>query len=83
VNPLEITCQDLSLLETDYLEGVLDDEDQLQIELHLTFCADCVNHLDHLRRTVAALGAVLVDPLTDRRRDWLIGQLGGRRAIGR
>jgi anti-sigma factor RsiW len=75
VNPVDITCQDLSILETDYLEGLLDRDDRLEIELHLTFCTDCVNHLDHLRRTIAALGAVLVDPLTDRRRDWLRSQL--------
>lgn len=79
MNPFELSCQDLSAQETDYLEGLLEDEEQLQIELHLTFCADCVNHLDQLRRTVAALGTILVDPLVDRRRDWLLGQLADRR----
>jgi anti-sigma factor RsiW len=65
---LDVTCRDLTFLDSDYLEGVLDDDDQLLLELHFTVCPDCVNHIDHLRRTVAAIGSLLVTPLPGDRR---------------
>lgn len=54
--PVPLACQELVELVTEYLEGALDPEEQVRLELHLSMCEACVMYLDQLRGTVAILG---------------------------
>jgi len=52
----EITCMELIEAITDYLEGTMQEAERRRFEAHLEGCPDCVNYLEQMRQTVAALG---------------------------
>jgi hypothetical protein len=52
---LEIACQEFVELVTDHLEGVLPPEVERAVTGHLALCDPCVQYLDQIRRTTAAL----------------------------
>jgi anti-sigma factor RsiW len=51
-----VTCEQLVEALTDYLEGVLDDEQRGEIERHIVFCRGCATYVDQMRHTVALVG---------------------------
>ena len=53
-----ITCQQLTEVITDYLEGVMPLERRAAFEAHLAICPGCVTYLEHMRQTVAATRAL-------------------------
>jgi anti-sigma factor RsiW len=52
---LEIACQEFVELVTDHLEGVLPPEVERAVREHLALCEPCVEYLEQIRRTTAAL----------------------------
>jgi anti-sigma factor RsiW len=65
VDPL--VCREFVQLVTDYLEGVLPDEQRLRFEAHLAECDGCAGYLADVRRVVASLHTVTLaapDPHT-------------------
>ena len=56
-----IDCQDLVELVTDYLEGVLDDEQRLTVEAHLAKCPPCALYVEQMREAIKELGKVPAD----------------------
>jgi anti-sigma factor RsiW len=62
---LRITCQELVELITDYLEGALDESTVTELEAHLELCPHCTVYLEQLRATIAALGHLPVDSLSE------------------
>jgi anti-sigma factor RsiW len=60
-----VTCADIVTLVTDYLEDALDEATARAVEAHLARCPGCVTYLDQMRRTIAALGRVPVDTLSE------------------
>jgi predicted anti-sigma-YlaC factor YlaD len=51
----EITCQELTEVLTEYLEGVMPVEDRLLLEAHLAICEGCVTYVTQMRQTIATL----------------------------
>ena len=52
----EMSCRDLVELVTDYLEATLPAPDRRRFEEHLAQCPPCQTYLEQMRQTVAALG---------------------------
>jgi hypothetical protein len=53
-----ITCQELTELVNDYLEGTLPAHEMALFEQHLNFCGGCDWYVDQIRVTVAAVGRI-------------------------
>jgi predicted anti-sigma-YlaC factor YlaD len=53
---LEIDCQDLVELVTDYLDGVLPEVQQVRVRDHLDLCDGCAAYVEQLRETVGLVG---------------------------
>lgn len=51
----DLACRRVVEMVTDYLEGRLDTEAQVQLEQHLVLCDACVNFIDQHRALVGAL----------------------------
>lgn len=73
-----LTCQELTELVTDYLDGRLSLWDRVRFELHLAVCRHCRAYLQQMRQTIQTLGALprealsqqVCDDLLYRFRDW-------------
>jgi anti-sigma factor RsiW len=50
-----ITCQELTEVITDYLEGTMPLEDRAAFEAHLAICPGCVHYLEQMRQTIEAV----------------------------
>jgi anti-sigma factor RsiW len=78
VTPREIACIELVELLTDYLEGALPPDEVAAVEAHLAVCAACRRYLDQMRATIAALGTVPVESLSDEACDTLLAEFRRR-----
>jgi anti-sigma factor RsiW len=65
MTPRDIACNELVELITEYLEGALPPSEVAAIEAHLQICEGCRRYLDQMRATLAALGSVPVETLSD------------------
>jgi anti-sigma factor RsiW len=72
IQPLEMTCQELVELVTEYLEGALPDPDRRRFDEHLAECPHCVAYLDQMRKTVRAVGRLREDHLCDQAREEML-----------
>jgi anti-sigma factor RsiW len=64
-DPVQLSCQELVELVTDYLEGALPEEDVRRFEEHLGICSACVTYVQQMRTTIALTGranGVTLDP---------------------
>jgi len=82
MTPREIACNELVELLTEYLEGTLPPAEADAIEAHLAICEGCENYLDQMRTTIAALGSVPVETLSDDAVDTLLGAFTDHRGPG-
>jgi anti-sigma factor RsiW len=77
-----ITCQQLTEVITDYLEGTMPPEDRAAFAAHLAICEGCVNYVTQMRQTLAAtrelrpseVEATAPDELLDAFRAWQRGE---------
>jgi hypothetical protein len=69
---MELTCQELVELVTDYLEGALSRPDRLRFEGHLGVCPGCAIYLDQIRGTIQAAGHLSEESLEPAMRDQLL-----------
>jgi anti-sigma factor RsiW len=70
MNAEEMPCRELVEVVGDYLEDRLSSRDRSRFEQHLEECPYCVEYLEQMRRTVAAVGRLAEDDLTpDARQD--------------
>lgn len=58
----DITCHELVELTTAYVDGAMDARRRTTFEQHLLVCGPCVVHLDQIRVTREALGALPPPP---------------------
>ncbi|GAA3218133.1 hypothetical protein GCM10017691_00720 [Pseudonocardia petroleophila] len=65
MTPRDVACIELVELLTDYLEGALPPADVAAVEAHLAQCPACRRYLDQMRATIATLGTVPVETLSD------------------
>ena len=47
-----MTCQELTEVLTDYLEGVMPPEDVARLEAHLELCEGCATYVEQMRQVI-------------------------------
>ena len=67
-----MTCAELVELVTAFLEGALDPDTERRFIEHLAVCDGCATYVDQMRRTVAEVGQVEPESLSDETRDRLL-----------
>ncbi|MFL5500852.1 MAG: anti-sigma factor family protein [Gemmatimonadaceae bacterium] len=60
-----LTCKEMVELVTDYLEGALPTDVRARFDQHLTVCDPCVVYVDQMRQTIAALGCLPEESISD------------------
>ncbi|MBI3181527.1 MAG: zf-HC2 domain-containing protein [Myxococcales bacterium] len=75
-----LTCQELTELVTDYLEGRMSFVKRLGFELHLGMCARCRAYLRQMKMTVRTLGKLPAEPMPAEVRQELLARF---RRLGR
>lgn len=76
-----LTCQELTEVLTDYLDGVMAPEDRARFDAHLELCDGCVNYVSQMRQTIRAVRelhpaeveATVPDDVLDAFRAWKRG----------
>lgn len=68
----EMTCRELVEVVTEYLETALSAADRRRFEQHLAECPPCRAYLDQMRRTIAALGRLPRESISDDARRGLL-----------
>ena len=63
-SPDRVTCQEVTELVTDFLEGALPADETALFEQHINFCGGCDWYVDQMRTTVEAAGKVEEDELS-------------------
>ena len=59
-----LSCQELTELVTDYLEGALPAAEQARFEEHLADCQTCEIYLEQIRETIRLTGTLTPDELS-------------------
>ena len=63
--PRELTCREFVELVTDYLEERMAPAERARFEEHVAICPGCEAYLEQLRVTIAALGRLPRERLTE------------------
>jgi predicted anti-sigma-YlaC factor YlaD len=58
-----LSCQELTELVTDYLEGGLPGAERARFEEHLAECGNCEIYLEQIRITISLTGSLTPDEL--------------------
>lgn len=61
----DLTCAELVELVTEYLEDALPPRDRQRFEEHLASCDGCAAHLHQMRSTIAAVGRLTEEGLSE------------------
>lgn len=69
-----LTCNDLTELVTDYLEGRLPLMRRLELQMHLGMCVHCRAYLRQMKMTVRTLGKLPETPMPDDVREALLAR---------
>jgi anti-sigma factor RsiW len=69
-----LTCQQLTELVTDYLEGRLSLLERVSFQIHIGMCRGCRAYLRQMKMTVRTLGKVPRDPIPEAVRDELLAR---------
>ena len=67
-----LTCQQLTELVTDYLEGRLSLLERVSFQLHVGMCGHCRAYFRQMKATIATLGALPTEPMPPTVRDELL-----------
>ncbi|TCO42498.1 putative zinc finger protein [Kribbella antiqua] len=67
-----MTCAELVELVTAFLDGALDPETEQRFVEHLAICDGCETYVEQLRQTIAEVGKVQPESLSDETRDRLL-----------
>jgi anti-sigma factor RsiW len=70
--PDELTCRELVRLVTDYLEGVLSENDRHRFDAHLASCDGCTTYVAQVRDTIRITGTLTEESLAPEARDELL-----------
>ena len=77
---IQMSCNELVELITDYLEGALGPEDRERFEDHLAGCEGCQAYVDQMRETIRAAGRLPPVPLSPEAERKLLVAFGGWRS---
>ena len=75
----EMACRELVEVVTDYLEDSLPDADRRRLEQHLEACPYCLEYVEQMRQTIAALGRLSRESLAPEARQELLQAFRGWR----
>ena len=64
-NAIELVCQELVELVSDYLGHTLPAPDRARFEAHLLTCPPCTSYLAQMKATLALAGELDAAPATD------------------
>jgi anti-sigma factor RsiW len=78
-SPERITCQEVTELVTEYIEGTLGAHETALFEQHLNFCDGCDWYVDQMRTTIAAVGRIEPEDVPPALRDTLLAAFRDRR----
>jgi anti-sigma factor RsiW len=67
-----LVCREFVELVTDYLDGVLSDEERQRFDAHLAECDGCEGYLEDTRRLAATLRAAPQPPVDPATREALL-----------
>jgi anti-sigma factor RsiW len=71
-NSTGLTCQELTELITEYLEGALSAADRARFDQHLSDCRHCRAYLEQMRMTIATLGRLTPESIAPPVQDELL-----------
>jgi anti-sigma factor RsiW len=74
-----LTCKELVEAITDYLEGTMGGAERRRFDAHLAACPHCVQYLEQMRSTLAALGRLEEKSIAPDLRDRLLESFRGWR----
>lgn len=80
-----MTCEELSEIVTDYLEGAMPAAERAAFDRHVAVCPECRRYLEQMRQVVTTLGKLPAEPipanvearLLEQFRDWKRGPRSG------
>ena len=70
--PDDLACREFVDLITAYLEGALPESEAEAVRAHLAVCPGCDAYLGQMRRTIALLGHVPVETLSEQAREDIV-----------
>ena len=73
----DLTCVELVELVSEYLEGTLGDAERMRFEEHVRACRGCSNYLEQLRETIAVVGRIETEDLSDEAKSELLAAFRG------
>jgi anti-sigma factor RsiW len=76
---MEMACEELVAVLSDYLDGSLAPDDRRRLEAHLDECPYCVNYVVQMRETVDAIGGVSLESLAPERQEEVLEAFRGWR----
>jgi anti-sigma factor RsiW len=72
-----LSCQEVTELVTDFVEGRLSFRQWLRFQLHVGMCRHCRAYLRQMRATIAALGKLPEEPLDEAAHEELMRRFDG------
>lgn len=72
---VEMACQELVEVVTEYLEGTLAPSERKRFEAHLGRCDGCMTYLEQMRQMLAVLGRLAEESIPDQVRQDLLRAL--------
>lgn len=60
-----LTCQQMTTLITDFLEGRLPFMDRARFQMHIGMCKNCRRYLRQMKLSVAVLGGMPPEPVPE------------------
>jgi anti-sigma factor RsiW len=67
-----MSCRELVALVTEYLDGTLASSERIRFERHVAVCPPCRAHLEQMRETIRASGAITEESISPAARDDLL-----------
>jgi anti-sigma factor RsiW len=77
---IELTCQELAELVSDYLEGALPWRQRLRFRLHIAGCRNCSRYVEQMRTTIVVAGRIHAEEIDPAVRDELLAAFRGWKA---
>ena len=59
-----MSCRELVALVTEYLEGTMPRSERIRFERHVAVCPPCRAHLEQMRETIRASGALTEESIS-------------------
>ena len=78
--PVQLSCQELVEIVTDYLEGALTPELHARFEQHIAHCSGCQTYLEQMRATIRTTGSLTPESVSPEAERTLLDAFRGWRS---